>query len=184
MVFRGTITIEWNGQRQPLKTMVFRWLATIGPTMEWLHTIVEVYPEENMTQSRVCSVAAFVHKWADSISRANMAGNKRFRLCQQFMRIVFWGKMFWFNQLQPQQFFNQAIAFCVHHFFERKYLWLNLLTSPTRVLRAEDPWSLHNFTFFLDSLNRTLWTMSGRFYQFFPRKAVLVEHSHEYDCTE
>ena len=56
MVFRGTITIEWNGQRQPLKTMVFRWfwvsqplvtmvfrwLATIGPTMEWLHTIVEV----------------------------------------------------------------------------------------------------------------------------------------------
>ena len=57
MVFRGTITIEWNGQRQPLKTMVFRWfwvsqplvtmvfrwLATIGPTMEWLHTIVEVY---------------------------------------------------------------------------------------------------------------------------------------------
>ena len=57
MFFRGTITIEWNGQRQPLKmmvfrwfwvsqplvTMVFRWLATIGPTMEWLHTIVEVY---------------------------------------------------------------------------------------------------------------------------------------------
>ena len=56
MVFRGTITIEWNGQRQPLKTMVFRWfwvsqplvtmvfkwLATIGPTVEWLHTIVEV----------------------------------------------------------------------------------------------------------------------------------------------
>ena len=56
MFFRGTITIEWNGQRQPLKTMVFRWfwvsqplvtmvfrwLATIGPTMEWLHTIVEV----------------------------------------------------------------------------------------------------------------------------------------------
>ena len=49
--------IEWNGQRQPLKTMVlrwfwvsrtlvtmvFRWLATIGATMEWLHTIVEVY---------------------------------------------------------------------------------------------------------------------------------------------
>ena len=57
MVFIGTITIEWNGQRQPLKTMVFRWfwvsqplvtmvfrwLTTIGPTMEWLHTIVEVY---------------------------------------------------------------------------------------------------------------------------------------------
>ena len=57
MVFRGTLTIEWNGQRQPLKrmvfrlfwvsqslvTMVFRWLATIGPTMEWSHTIVEVY---------------------------------------------------------------------------------------------------------------------------------------------
>ena len=57
MVFRGTITIEWNGQRQPLTTMVFRWfwvsqplvtmvfrwLATIAPTMEWLHTIVEVY---------------------------------------------------------------------------------------------------------------------------------------------
>ena len=57
MFFRGTITIEWNGQRQPLKTMVFRWfwvsqplvtmvfrwLATIGPRMEWLHTIVEVY---------------------------------------------------------------------------------------------------------------------------------------------
>ena len=57
MVFKGTITIEWNGLGQPLGSMVFqwfwgqatigfdglRWLSTIGPTMEWLHTIVEVY---------------------------------------------------------------------------------------------------------------------------------------------
>ena len=56
MVFRGTITIEWNGWRQPLETMVFRWFlgeatigndgfqwfSTIGPTMEWLGTIVQV----------------------------------------------------------------------------------------------------------------------------------------------
>ena len=63
MVFRGTSTIEWNGQRQPLitmvfrwfwvsqplVTMVFRWLATIAPTMEWLHTIVEVYLEGIVT---------------------------------------------------------------------------------------------------------------------------------------
>ena len=55
MFFRGTITIEWNGQRQPLKTMVFRWfwvsqplvmmvfrwLTTIGPTMDWLNTFVK-----------------------------------------------------------------------------------------------------------------------------------------------
>ena len=39
--------------------------------------------EEKMTQRAVRSVAAFVHKWADSISRANTAGNKRIRLCQQ-----------------------------------------------------------------------------------------------------
>ena len=57
MVFRGTITIEWNGCRQSLEMMVFRWflglatigndgfrwLFTIGTTMEWLGTIVEVY---------------------------------------------------------------------------------------------------------------------------------------------
>ena len=57
MVFRGTITNEWNGRRQPLETMVFqwflgqatigndgfRWLFTIGPTMEWLSTIVQVH---------------------------------------------------------------------------------------------------------------------------------------------
>ena len=57
MVFRGTITIEWNGCRQSLEMMVFRWflgqatigndgfrwLSTIGRTMEWLGTIVEVY---------------------------------------------------------------------------------------------------------------------------------------------
>ena len=50
MVFKGTITIEWNGWGQPLGSMVFRWfwgkvtigndgfrwLCTIGPTMEWL----------------------------------------------------------------------------------------------------------------------------------------------------
>ena len=56
MVFKGTITIEWNGLGQPLGSMVFRWfwgqatigfdglrwLSTIGPTVEWLHTIVEV----------------------------------------------------------------------------------------------------------------------------------------------
>ena len=56
MVFKGSITIEWNGLGQPLGSMVFqwfwghttigfdglRWLSTIGPTMEWLHTIVEV----------------------------------------------------------------------------------------------------------------------------------------------
>ena len=65
MVFIGTITIEWNGQRQPLKTMVFqwfwvsqplvtmvfRWLATIGPTMEWLNTIVEVSLSTNYDQN-------------------------------------------------------------------------------------------------------------------------------------
>ncbi len=61
MVFRGTITIKWNGWRQPWETMVFRWflgqatigndgfrwLSTIGPMMEWLGTIVhlQVYPE-------------------------------------------------------------------------------------------------------------------------------------------
>ena len=68
MFFRGTITIEWNGQRQPLKTMVFRWfwvsqplvtmvfrwLATIGPTMEWLHTIVEVYLELSSRLRQIC----------------------------------------------------------------------------------------------------------------------------------
>ena len=57
MVFKGTITIEWNGLGQPLGSMVFqwfwgqatigfngfRWLSAIDPTMEWLHTIVEVY---------------------------------------------------------------------------------------------------------------------------------------------
>ena len=51
-----SLTIEWNGLGQPLGSMVFqwfwgqatigfdglRWLSTIGPTMEWLHTIVEV----------------------------------------------------------------------------------------------------------------------------------------------
>ena len=56
MVFKGTITIEWNGLGQPLDSMVFRWfmgqatigfngfrwLSTIGPTMEWFYTIVEV----------------------------------------------------------------------------------------------------------------------------------------------
>ena len=56
MVLKSTITIEWNGLGQPLGSMVFRWfwghktigfdglrwLSTIGPTMEWLHTIVEV----------------------------------------------------------------------------------------------------------------------------------------------
>ena len=57
MVFKVTITIEWNGWGQPLGSMVFRWFwgkttigndgfrwfCTIGPTMEWLCTIVEVY---------------------------------------------------------------------------------------------------------------------------------------------
>ena len=57
VVLKSTITIEWNGLGQPLGSMVFqwfwgqatigfdglRWLSTIGPTMEWLHTIVEVY---------------------------------------------------------------------------------------------------------------------------------------------
>ena len=57
MVFKGTNTIEWNVLGQPLGSMVFwwfcgqatigfdglRWLSTIGPTIEWLHTIVEVY---------------------------------------------------------------------------------------------------------------------------------------------
>ena len=56
MIFYGTITIEWNGLGQPLRSMVFqefwglttigndgfRWLSTIGPTMEWLPTIVKV----------------------------------------------------------------------------------------------------------------------------------------------
>ena len=56
MVFKVTITIEWNGLGQPLGSMVFRWfwgkttigndgfrwLCTIGPTMEWLCTIVEL----------------------------------------------------------------------------------------------------------------------------------------------
>ena len=54
MIFCGTITIEWDGYRQPLVSMVFRlfwgqapigfnglrWLSTIGPAMEWLLTIV------------------------------------------------------------------------------------------------------------------------------------------------
>ena len=62
MVFKGTITIEWNGWGQPLGSMVFRWfwgkatigndgfrwLCTIGPTMEWLCTIVEVYPTQGI----------------------------------------------------------------------------------------------------------------------------------------
>ena len=56
MVFKVTITIEWKSWGQPLGSMVFRWfwrkttigndgfrwLCTIGPTMEWLCTIVEV----------------------------------------------------------------------------------------------------------------------------------------------
>ena len=57
MVFNVTITIEWNGCAQPLGSMVFQWfwgkttngndgfrqLSTIGLTMEWFCTIVEVY---------------------------------------------------------------------------------------------------------------------------------------------
>ena len=40
--------------------------------------------DEKMMQRAVRSVAAFVHKWADSISRANMAGNRRIPPpCQQ-----------------------------------------------------------------------------------------------------
>ena len=31
MVFRGTITIEWNGQRQPLRTMFFWWFWVSQP---------------------------------------------------------------------------------------------------------------------------------------------------------
>ena len=64
MVFKSTITIEWNGLGQPLGSMVFqwfwgqatigfdglRWLSTIGPTMEWLHTIVEVYLEISISE--------------------------------------------------------------------------------------------------------------------------------------
>ena len=71
MVFKGTITIEWNGLGQPLGSMVFqwfwgqatigfdglRWLSTIGPTMEWLHTIVEVYGRKygNMKEAQFAS---------------------------------------------------------------------------------------------------------------------------------
>ena len=42
--------------------------------------------DEKMMQRAVRSVAAFVHKWADSISRANMAGNRRIppTPCQQW----------------------------------------------------------------------------------------------------
>ena len=57
MIFKDTITIERNVLGQPLGSMVFqwflgqvpigfdglRWLSTIGPTMEWLNTIVKVY---------------------------------------------------------------------------------------------------------------------------------------------
>ena len=50
MIFKGTITIEWNGLGQPLGSMVFRWFfgrATIGfddclPLVQWLHTMIEV----------------------------------------------------------------------------------------------------------------------------------------------
>ena len=69
MVFRGTITIEWNGCRQSLEMMVFRWflgqatigndgfrwLSTIGPTMEWLGTIVEVYPYSTQGGWHTCA---------------------------------------------------------------------------------------------------------------------------------
>ena len=33
MVFKGTITIEWNGLGEPLGSMVLRWLSTIGATV-------------------------------------------------------------------------------------------------------------------------------------------------------
>ena len=63
MVFKGTITIEWNGLGQPLGSMVFRWfwgqatigfnglqwLSTIGTRMEWFLPIVEVYVELQRT---------------------------------------------------------------------------------------------------------------------------------------
>ena len=56
MVFNKIITIEWDGLGQPLVSMVFwwfwglttignngfQWLSTIGPTIEWLATIVDI----------------------------------------------------------------------------------------------------------------------------------------------
>ena len=64
MIFYGTITIEWNGLGQPLRSMVFRWFwglatigndgfrwfSTIGPSMEWLPAIVEAYSVLWLTQ--------------------------------------------------------------------------------------------------------------------------------------
>ena len=52
MVFKDTITIEWNGWRQPLRTVVFRWFwgqSIIGndgwpPLVQWWNGyILEVY---------------------------------------------------------------------------------------------------------------------------------------------
>ena len=46
----------------------------------------------NDAESRLRSGSAFVHKWADSISRANTAGNRRIPPCQQWtgMKELFW----------------------------------------------------------------------------------------------
>ena len=66
MFFKVTITIDWNGWRQPLGSMVFRWfwskttignngfqwLCTIGLGMEWLCTIVKVYSSPISCTSR------------------------------------------------------------------------------------------------------------------------------------
>ena len=72
------VTIEWNGWRQPLETMVFRWflgqatigndgvrwLSTIGPTMEWLGTIEQVYCGANQICWSVVNVGGFLWLWS------------------------------------------------------------------------------------------------------------------------
>ena len=54
----------WFWVSQPLVMMVFRWLATIAPTMEWLHTIVEVYFSFNVVfficiHTEMCNFSKF-----------------------------------------------------------------------------------------------------------------------------
>ena len=61
MVFRGTITIEWNGWRQPLETMVFRWFlgeATIG-NERWFSMVVHDWSDNGMDRYHRPSLIAY-----------------------------------------------------------------------------------------------------------------------------
>ena len=53
----------------------FRWLATIGQTIEWLHTIVEVYLEQWGKRSASASWSLFVDNFHVVVSILFLPGN-------------------------------------------------------------------------------------------------------------